>query len=255
MQKGYQSLESLTKLAYRLDPVQMARGAGLELDPWQAKLVRSQAKRVLVNCSRQTGKSTTTAVLADHTAFYNPGATVLLLSPSLRQSSLLFRKCLQIYQSLGKPVAPESESALRLQLENGSQIVSLPGKEGTVRGFSAVDLLVIDEASRVEESLYISVRPMLAVSGGRLVTLSTPFGTRGWWYETYRNRDQWEYYQITAHDCPRISEAFLEEEKENMGEFWYNQEYLCMFQDSASSAFRSEDIDQIVKKDIETWTL
>lgn len=246
---------NLLSLAYRLDPVQMAKGAGLELDPWQAKLVRSQEKRVLVNCSRQTGKSTTTAVLADHTAFYNPGATVLLLSPSLRQSSLLFRKCLQIYQSLGRPVAPESESALRLSLENGSQIVSLPGKEGTVRGFSAVDLLVIDEASRVDESLYVSVRPMLAVSGGRLIALSTPFGTRGWWYEAYKKRLEWEYFEVSAYDCPRISAEFLEEEKESMGEFWFNQEYLCQFMDSESAAFRSEDIEQIVKPGIETWSL
>ncbi len=238
-----------------LDPVIMARNAGLELDPWQAKLVRSKANRVIVNCSRQTGKSTTTAVLADHTALYVPGSTVLLLSPTLRQSSLLFRKCLQIYQALGRPVASESESALRLQLENGSQIVSLPGKEGTVRGFSAVDLLVIDEASRVEESLYVAVRPMLAVSGGRLVTLSTPNGTVGWWYETYKNRHQWEYYEITAYDCPRISKDFLEEEKRNIGEYWFSSEYMCKFNDAQTAAFRAEDVAQIVKPGLTTWDL
>ena len=35
--------DSLMNLAYRLDPVQMAKGAGLELDPWQSKLARSRA--------------------------------------------------------------------------------------------------------------------------------------------------------------------------------------------------------------------
>lgn len=248
-------MSSLASLAYRLDPVQMARGAGLELDPWQAKLVRSQEKRILVNCSRQTGKSTTTSVLADHTAFYKPGSTILLLSPTLRQSGELFRKCLETYRALGKPVSADAETALRLELSNGSRIASLPGKEGTVRGFSAVDLLVIDEASRVPDELYKAVRPMLAVSGGSLVLLSTPFGTRGFFWEAYKNRDKWEYYEIPATQCPRISEQFLEEEKEEMGEWWYRQEYLIEFLDSVTAAFRSEDIERIVDREVEVWGL
>jgi hypothetical protein len=36
-----------------------------------------------------------------------------------------------------------------------------------VPGFSAVWLPLVDEASRVSDELYLAVRPMLAVSGGR----------------------------------------------------------------------------------------
>lgn len=183
----------------RLDPVQMARKAGIEPDPWQARLLRSQAQRVLVNCSRQSGKSTTTAVLTDHTALRRENATVLLLSPTLRQSSLLFKKCLEVYRAIDKPVPPESESALQLKLENGSQIVSLPGKEGTIRGFSAVDLLIVDEASRVDDALFHSIMPMLAVSNGRLVLLSTPFGTRGYFYEMWKRRNEWDYFEVKGN--------------------------------------------------------
>jgi hypothetical protein len=39
--------------------------------------------------------------------------------------------------------------------------------QGTIRGFSAATLIVEDEAARVPDDLYFSVRPMLAVSGGR----------------------------------------------------------------------------------------
>lgn len=238
-----------------IDPVQVARSAGIDPDPWQAKLVRSEAPRVLVNCSRQTGKSTTTAVLADHTAFYKPGSTTLLLSPSLRQSSELFRKCLDVYRALDRPVAAEAESALRLELESSSRIISLPGKEGTVRGISKVNLLIIDEASRVPDELYKAVRPMLAVSGGRLVLLSTPFGTRGFFWEAWKNRKKWDYYEVPATECPRISPEFLEEERENMGDWWFQQEYMCQFLDAESAAFRSEDIEQIIKPGVEQWTL
>jgi hypothetical protein len=242
-------------LAMALDPVQLARGAGIEPDDWQGQLLRSVHPRILLNCSRQTGKSTIAAVLANHTAYYDDGAPILLLSPSLRQSQELFRKCLDVYRALDRPVPPEAESALRLELENGSRIISLPGKETTIRGLSGVRLLIIDEASRVPDELYMAVRPMLAVSGGRLALLSTPFGTRGFFWEAWKNRADWDYYEVPAAECPRISPEFLEEEQETMGQWWYDQEYCCKFLDALTAAFRSEDIDRIIKPEIAQWLL
>ncbi len=244
-----------TDLAMALDPVQMTRSAGIEPDDWQIRLLRSQSTRLLLNCSRQVGKSTTTAALSDHIAFYEPGSLILLLSPSLRQSQELFRKCLDIYRSLDRPVPSQAENMLSLELENGSRIVSLPGKEGTIRGMSGVRMLIIDEASRVPDALYMSVRPMLAVSGGRLMLLSSPFGTRGFFWEAWKNRAKWDYYQVPATACPRISADFLEEERSNLGEWWFEQEYMCKFLDAQTAAFRSEDIERIVGKEVETWAL
>ena len=242
-------------LALALDPARLAIQAGIEPDDWQARVLRSAAPRLLLDCSRQSGKSTVTALLAVHTAIYEPGALVLLLSPSLRQSQELFKKCLSVYRTLDRPVPREAESALRLELENGSRIVSLPGKETTIRGYSGVGLLVIDEAARVPDALYYSIRPMLAVSAGRLIALSTPFGTRGWWYEAWRSPEPWERYEVPATDCPRIPPAFLEEERRNMGEWWFEQEYLCRFLDAQTQAFRREDIDRAFDERIETWSL
>lgn len=234
-----------------LDPVPLASECGLDPDGWQRDVLRSSAPRMLLNCSRQSGKSTTTAVLAVHRAAYSPNSLVLLLSPALRQSQELFQKCAMVYKALAGTVPSKAESALRLELENGSRIVSLPGTEKTVRGYSGVDLLIIDEAARVEDELYYAVRPMLAVSGGRLVALSTPFGMRGWWYEAWRSSEAWERYEITASDCPRISPEFLEEERRTIGEWWFAQEFLCQFRDTVDQVFRSEDIDAALDNDEE----
>ena len=76
-------------------------------------------------------------------------------------------------------------------------------------------------------TISLSIRPMLAVSGGRLIALSTPFGTRGWWYEAWRSRESWERYEISASRCPRIAPDFLDEERRAMGEWWFAQEYDC----------------------------
>jgi len=238
-------------LARALDPVLLAEQAGIVPDEWQARVLRSSSSRLLLNASRQSGKSTITSVLAMHTALYAPGSLVLLLSPSLRQSGEIFKKCLATYRSLGRPVAPESETALTLTLENGSRIVSLPGsKDGNIRGYSGVSLLVIDEAAWVADGLYMSVRPMLAVSGGRLVALSTPHGTRGWFYEAWRGQEPWERYEVPATMCPPISQEFLEEEKRNVGEWFFQQEYGCVFSEAETQAFRREDIDNAFREDV-----
>jgi hypothetical protein len=231
------------------------RGAGIQPDPWQSGVLRSPAPRILLNATRQGGKSTTVAVLAVHTALYAPGSLTLLVSPSLRQSVELFKRCLAVYRALGRPVSAQSESALRLELDNGSRVISLPGTESTVRGYSRVSLLAIDEASRVADDLYASLRPMLAVSRGRLVALSTPFGTRGWWYEAWRGDEPWQRFEVPASECPRIASEFLEEERRELGEWWFRQEYECMFLDAQSQAFSRDDIDRAFDEEVVTWNV
>ncbi len=242
-------------LARALDPVTLANKVGLEAEPWQEQVLRSRAPRVLLNCHRQAGKSTIAGLLAVHVALYQPGSLILLLSPAQRQSQELFKKAIYAYRALGRPVPPETENRLALELENGSRIVSLPGQEATVRSFSNVRLLVVDEAARVPDELYFSVRPMLAVSKGRLVAMSTPFGRRGWWWEASRDNAEWERYEIPATECPRISQAFLEEEKATMGDWWWRQEYMCEFMDNATSAFSVEEIENAFDKEVEPWDL
>jgi hypothetical protein len=223
-------------------------------DPWQIEVLRSTSDRLLLNCSRQSGKSTVAALLAVHVALYDPGALVLLLSPSERQSGELFKKALVAYRTMGRPVPAEAENALSLALENGSRIVSLPGTAQTIRGYSAVRALIIDEAAQVEDSLYASVRPMLAVSGGRLIAMSTPFGKRGWFYEAWRGDERWQRIQVTAHECPRIPAAFLEEERRVLGPWAFASEYECTFLDVDIMAFPSDDVARAVTE-VEWWEL
>jgi hypothetical protein len=238
-------------IACALDPVILAKRAGIEADPWQQTVLRSRAQRVLMNCCRQSGKSTMAAVLAMHTAIYQPGSLILLLSPSLRQSQELFRKCLDIYRVLNRPVAAQAESALRLELEHGSRIVSLPGKEGTVRGYSGVRLLVVDEAARVADELYYSVRPMLAVSGGTLVALSTPWGRRGWWHEEWMGADPiWQRIRVPAEQCPRIPAEFLAEERRSLGKLFYASEYQCEFVDTIDQMYSYDEVSAAITDDV-----
>jgi hypothetical protein len=239
--------------ARALDPTLIARDVGLDqLDEWQARLIDDPPKRLLCCCGRQVGKSTAAAVCALSSAIYSAPSTIVLISPSLRQSVELYRTFHALWQCLpGRPAA-QYETLSRLELENGSRIISLPGSEKTVRGLASVDLIVIDEAARVEDDLLAATRPMLAVSNGSLFALTTPAGKRGWFYEQWLHGVGWQRISIKSTDCPRIDPAFLEAERDALGPLLFGQEYLCEFYDDGMQVFATELIERAMRSDVPT---
>lgn len=234
-----------------LTPLQMAKSVGIDPDPWQADLFESEDQQTILNCSRQAGKSTVSALLALHQTVYTADSLSLVLAPSQRQSSETFRKVCDYYKRLDNAPDVTQESALRLELANGSRVQVLPGTEATVRGFSGVSLLIVDEAARVDDNLYQALRPMLAVSGGRLILLSTPFGMRGFfWQEWSEGGPDWKRVRVTADQCPRIPADWLEKERQRIGEWWYSQEYLTTFVDSLEACFSSADIAAAISTEV-----
>lgn len=239
-------------LALALDPVLLAERVGIVPDDWQRDALRSDTPRALWNCSRQSGKSTIAALLAIHGAAYEPGSLQLLLSPSERQSGELFKKATAFYSVLGRPVPIASETTLALTLANGSRIVSLPGRESSIRGFSAVRRLIVDEAARVTDELFYAVLPMLAVSGGSLLAMSTPFGKRGWWFQEWSDGGPgWQRVEVPATNVPRISAEFLEEQRQRMPARWFRQEYLCAFEEADDAVFMFDDIAAMIRPELE----
>jgi hypothetical protein len=206
--------------------------------------------------SRQSGKSFTAAAIALHAALLKPGSFTILLSASHNQAKELFQKhFLGHYHRLGEPVAAAAETTLSLKLINGSRILSLPTSEKTIRGYSAVDVLIIDEAARVPDETYYTVRSFLATSGGSLVVLSTPFGKRGWFHQEWTEGLDWVRFKAIARDCPRITPEFLVRELASIGPRWFRQEYECSFEDTVAAVFRSEDIAAMARDDIQPLDL
>jgi hypothetical protein len=225
---------------------------GFEPDRGQALVLGSASKRGLLNCSRQWGKSTITAAKAVHHAYTERESLTLVVSPSARQSGEFVRKAAGFARRLGIRVKGDGDNEISLEFPNQSRIVGLPGNEATIRGFSAVSLLLVDEASRVSDDLYLAIRPMLAVSSGALWLMSTPYGTRGFFYEAWqRGGPEWERARAPAYECPRIPRAFLEEERETMGERWFRQEYLCEFADAVSGVFERNLVEEAITGDFE----
>jgi hypothetical protein len=234
-----------------LDPAALMRAAGLIPEPWQETLLRERPRRALLCCCRQAGKSTTAATAAIHDALYTPGAIVLMLSLTQRQSSELLRKAReQLHQIDPTSTQLNVDSQHTLELSNGSRIISLPGREDTIRGYSSVRLLIFDEAAWVSDDIYQAARPMLAVSAGRLLALSTPNGQQGWFYRAWVSDEDWNRTRIRAADCPRIQPSFLAEERQTMTASRYASEYDCEFSDAVDSVFYAHDVNAAIDPEL-----
>jgi hypothetical protein len=235
-----------------LSPVGFAREKlGFDPDPRQEIVLEERVRRGLLNCSRQWGKSTVTAAKAVSRAYSRPESLVLVLCPTARQCGEFLRKAAGFGRKLGIRPRGDGDNEISLLFPNGSRIVGLPDVEDTVRGFSAVSLMLIDEASRVSDDLYKAVRPMLAVGDGDLWLMSTPAGQRGFFYEEWANGgERWERVSAPAAECARIPESFLEEERQTMGDRWFRQEYCCEFTEADDGIFDSELIKKAVRDDL-----
>ena len=240
------------RLRYAMDAAVFAREAlGFEADALQQKVLARGVRRGLLCCSRQWGKSTVTAVLAVHRALFRDESEIVVVSRSERQSAELVRKARRFAAGLGERVRGDGQNRVSMVFGNGSRIVGLPSTEDTVRGFSAVSLLLIDEASRVPDKLYDAVTPMLAVSGGSLWLMSTPFGKRGFFYREWAHGgEEWVRVRGPATECSRIPAWFLEEERRKKGERVFQQEYMCEFVQDTDALFDEADLRGCVRGDL-----
>lgn len=217
-------------LAHRLDPSLMfAEAVGCEPDLWQRHALRSTSKRQLWLVGRQLGKSVTAAVKGLHKACFCPRSDVLIISVGQRQSELLIDKVLDFYDRL-QPIPAIKRLRTELWLENGSKVVALPGDPATVRGYTPA-LILLDEASRIDNGVLASTTPMLAESDGDLICLSTPAGRRGFFYEAWADESQqWERISAKRVDYPnRVRPGFLQSELKTLGPALYSQEHENAF--------------------------
>src|SRR5262245_50156092 len=240
-------------LAHAIDGALWARnGLDVDLDDWQADVVREPGDQLLC-VTRQGGKSNTVGIKALHHLLHVPAAFVIAASPSEDQSKELFRKLLGFYDRC--PEAPRAvvRNTTELELANGPRCCAVPGSERTIRSKSAVTMVLLDEAARIEDSLIGAVCPMMAHTSGTLIAMSSPFGKRGWFYEQWKGGQGYVRVKRTAYEIPRISATFLEKERSRLGDLLFRQEYLCEFIDPGSSAFSSELVDACLSRDFEPF--
>jgi len=234
----------------RMTPELVFRSAGLTPDPWQTRYLADTHNRQLVLACRRAGKTSATAAKTLAHCLTTPDALALVFSPTHRQSREFCREVMKFARSLGAAAKPVRPNQTEVEWANGARLMSLPDSHEGVVGFTP-SWVVIDEGSRVSDPLYKSVRPMLAL-GAKFTAISTPFGQRGWFFDIWDKPSRlnlFHHWRVTADGCPRISAEFLDEERAELGDRWFQQEWYCSFEDAVGAVFSKDVIDAAFDSD------
>lgn len=241
-------------LALALDPVQFAcKALGFVPEPWQVGVLREATSDMLLNCHRQAGKSTVTAIKGLHRVIYKPEALVLLFSITEDQSIELFKKLTTFLKKLDVHPGLDKDTAQGFEFDNGSRVLALPGKPSSVRGYSAPDLVIVDEAAQVPDEMFTAISPMRARNQGQMIEMSTPFGKRGHFYKEWQESSAIKIEVPVTH-TPRITQEFLKAERRRLGERAFMQEYYCQFRDTIEQVFPTDLIERAVTADLKAMT-
>jgi hypothetical protein len=275
-------------LLFTLSPLAYIRSLGFSPFQWQADSMQSQHSRKVIDGARQVGKSTVTAGKPCHRAKYFPRSLSVVQAATERQAVEDMEKIKDFMNR--DPEYPEikRDSDSLIELSNGSRIVVVPATEKAARGYSSPDIIIIDEASRVEDGVYKSgVIPMLTDNEKcELILISSPNGRTGFFFRAFTSQ-RWERYEvrapwevidldmqlvpagpeeayrkakakqgIKAYYSPRHTiESEQQMNLEEMGPLMYRQEYLCEFVEPDDQVFGYDEIERAFTAGVEPLPL
>jgi hypothetical protein len=223
-------MSTLRELAYRIDPALWVREVlGVEPEKWQQIFLRApRGASILALTARQVGKTTSAAWAMAHAALHRPGSLSVIACPTQNQSAEGVRRVREAVLKAGGKL--EADNVYRLELENGSRVLALPGSDDSVRGLTVDAWIVADEAARISTDLIAALRPMRARKPeARLAMLSTAWSyTDPFWSAWSDPAQSWFRLKVTADhpDCIRFPPGFLEDELRALGEEAFKREYL-----------------------------
>ena len=216
-------------------------------DSKQMMVLQSPAQRVILNCSRQWGKTTVAATKVVHVAVTRPGSTALIVCENMAQTGEFFTKIDGFLARLGIAARGEKGKRMGRRLPNGSRIVGIAAREAAVRGYTA-DFVFLDEAARIADEVIDAFAPVVAVLRGDWWMASTPRGKRGRFWEmwTYGEGPDLMKVSAPASENPRIDPAFIEGLRRDKGDFYVQQEFGCEFVESGVYLLSLESIDGLM---------
>ncbi|MDR0637364.1 MAG: terminase family protein [Spirochaetaceae bacterium] len=186
-------------LLFTLSPPHYIKSLGFKPYQWQEDILKSGHRRKVINGARQAGKSTIVCAKPCHVAKHYPGSVSIIAAPTEQQAFYDMEKVKAfINRDAGYPEKKRNSDRL-IELENKSWILVVPATETSARGPSAPRLILLDEASRIEDAVYHSgILPMLNNNPEcELICISTPNGQQGFFYESYGN-PAWERYEVRS---------------------------------------------------------
>lgn len=274
----------IKELACALSASFYLESIGFRLFEWQRAVLDDPSTRICIDGARQGGKSTIMSGVCCHYAKYHPKSLSVILTPSLKQSNEDIIKINEfISHDPDYPRVLKSGGDGEIKLLNGARILVVTASDDAARGFSAPGIVLFDEASRIDDSVFKAVKPMLTgCRRSKIYEISTPNGKKGFFYEHFTGKSRrWSRYLVRggfdaavgSDGIPVviptefkpdegkykffISPRHLDEDEqmENLESIDYdirnyNQEYGCEFVTAENQAFDQQLIDSMFGRSV-----
>ena len=243
----------------------------IKLDPWQEEVLAHKGDLGLCT-GRRVGKTYILARKAiDHMVKY--GKPIIVVSLTEDQAMIIISMALnyarEAYPKLvGKGKwHPQTKKLFMMKDHKAVAMISRPvGNTGdATRGFEG-GVLMVDEASRMPRLFWIAALPVLLTCAGEVWMCSTPYGKQGYFWERYNEAVELKdpkarftfFYENTEDVMEKreISESWtieqregamkiLADDKRDMSEIEYGQEYMGLFLDEILQLFSDDWIEKV----------
>jgi hypothetical protein len=202
-------------------------------------------KYVVVNASRQIGKSFLAQQVLCYWALNHPNSVILVAAPTYSQLRRPFEELVDGLSG-SNLIADVNKSEFRIKFVNGSKILfKSTERPDTMRGLTA-DFAVLDEAAYMNESAWNAViKPILLVKGRQVLFISTPKG-KNYFYDLYQlgqsdDHKDWISTTMTYDENPFVDQQEIESARATLPTHIFNAEYLAQFEDSGDTVFQNLD--------------
>jgi phage terminase large subunit-like protein len=246
-----------------LKELEFQKKIGFEPHPAQLKILESLSRDKAICAGRRFGKSAISAYEALRTLIDKDKEVLLkkalpakiwIVSPNYDLSQKVFEYLVRWYlrafpsQTGGISYRPfpqiKTPRGSLVQCKSAENPTSLLGEE--------IDLLIVDEASRISKNVYETyLFPTTASRCGRTIFISTPFGKNWFYRKCVELKETDGSFQFKTTDNPNFPPGEWDRAKKILPEMVFKQEYEAQFLDDAASVFRRvQDIVANTKHDV-----
>ena len=232
------------------------------LDPWQEEVLAYEGD-ILLCTGRRVGKTYIMARKAMELMLKNKDTPIVIMSLTEDQAYIFIIFAWNYLANTYPKIHKKSKATLRMiKLPNGSKMIARPaGDTGDgARGYEG-GVLIVDEASRQSRAFWMATKPILLTTNGSIWMCSTPFGKQGYFWErfdeAYNKKDPNARFKVYYKSSEEVmmnrkitetwtmehrkgAERVLEEDKKEMSNLEYGQEYLGLFMEDLMPFFPEE---------------
>lgn len=196
----------------------------------------------VVVCGRQFGKTKLAMAACIKWALENKNINVLWVAPTSTQLETVYKELVNLLHPIGCIKSKKgSKGSTQIEFTTGSRLLfrSAASKD-SLRG-SSIHYMVLDECAWIdEETVNTILLPMFAVTGRKLLCISSPKG-KNWFYRWFLNGQsndydftRWKSFRFSSYDNPYVKTENVDEWRTTMSDGEFRQEVLAEFVDKAS---------------------